>query len=54
MELFQILMGVEQEFDISIDEESLKDVDTGWRFAGAYMLNMTYRQAALAADSMSR
>lgn len=26
--LFQILMGVEQEFDISIDEESLKDVDT--------------------------
>ena len=27
-ELFQILMGVEQEFDISIDEESLKDVDT--------------------------
>lgn len=28
LELFQILMGVEQEFDISIDEESLKDVDT--------------------------
>ena len=27
-ELFQILMGVEQDFDISIDEESLKDVDT--------------------------
>ena len=24
LELFQILMGVEQEFDISIDEESLK------------------------------
>lgn len=54
LELFQILMGVEQEFDISIDEESLKDVGHGWRFAGAYMLNMTYRQAALAADSMSR
>ena len=28
LELFQILMGVEHEFDISIDEESLKDVDT--------------------------
>ena len=28
LELFQILMGVEQEFDISLDEESLKDVDT--------------------------
>lgn len=28
LELFQILMGVEQEFDISIDEESLKDFDT--------------------------
>ena len=28
LELFQILMGVEQEFDISIDEESLKDVNT--------------------------
>ena len=28
LELFQILMGVEQEFDISIDVESLKDVDT--------------------------
>ncbi len=28
LELFQILMRVEQEFDISIDEESLKDVDT--------------------------
>ena len=28
LELFQILMGVDQEFDISIDEESLKDVDT--------------------------
>ena len=28
VELYQILMGVEQEFDISIDEESLKDVDT--------------------------
>ena len=28
LELFQILMGVEQEFDISTDEESLKDVDT--------------------------
>ena len=28
LELFQILMGVEQEFDISIDEESLKDDDT--------------------------
>ena len=28
LELFQILMGVEQEFDISINEESLKDVDT--------------------------
>ena len=28
LELFQILMGVEQEFDISIDEKSLKDVDT--------------------------
>ena len=28
LELFQILMGVEQEFDISIDEESLNDVDT--------------------------
>ena len=28
LELFQILTGVEQEFDISIDEESLKDVDT--------------------------
>ena len=28
LELFQILMGVEQEFDISKDEESLKDVDT--------------------------
>ena len=28
LELFQILMGVEQEFDISIDEDSLKDVDT--------------------------
>ena len=28
LELFQILMGVEQEFDISIDEESLKVVDT--------------------------
>ena len=28
LELFQILMGVEKEFDISIDEESLKDVDT--------------------------
>ena len=28
LELFQILMGVEQEFDISIYEESLKDVDT--------------------------
>lgn len=28
LELFQILMGVEQEFDISIDEESLKDIDT--------------------------
>lgn len=28
LELFQILIGVEQEFDISIDEESLKDVDT--------------------------
>ena len=28
LDLFQILMGVEQEFDISIDEESLKDVDT--------------------------
>lgn len=28
LELFQILMGVEQEFDKSIDEESLKDVDT--------------------------
>ena len=50
LELFQILMGVEQELDISIDEESLKDVDT----VGAYMLNMTYRQAALVADSMSR
>ena len=28
LELFQILMGVEQEFDISIDEENLKDVYT--------------------------
>ena len=28
LELFQILMGVEQEFDISIDEESLKNVYT--------------------------
>ena len=26
LELFQILMGVEKEFDISIDEETLKDV----------------------------
>lgn len=54
LELFQILMGVEQEFDISIDEESLKDVDTVGDLLGAYMLNMTYRQAALVADSMSR
>ena len=29
LELFQILMGVEKEFDISIDEETLKDVITG-------------------------
>lgn len=28
LELFQILMGVEQEFDVSIDEENLKDVYT--------------------------
>ena len=28
LELFQILMGVEKEFDISIDEETLKDVIT--------------------------
>ena len=28
LELFQILMGVENEFDISIDEETLKDVIT--------------------------
>ena len=28
LELFQILMGVEKEFDISIDEEKLKDVIT--------------------------
>ena len=28
LELFQILMGVEKEFDISIDEETLKDVVT--------------------------
>ena len=28
LELFQILMGVEQQFDISIDEESLKNVYT--------------------------
>ena len=28
LELLQILMGVEQEVDTSIDEESLKDVDT--------------------------
>ena len=28
LELFLILMGVEKEFDISIDEETLKDVIT--------------------------
>lgn len=28
LELFQILMGVEKEFDISIDEDTLKDVIT--------------------------
>ena len=28
LELFQILMGVGKEFDISIDEETLKDVIT--------------------------
>lgn len=28
LELSQILMGVEKEFDISIDEETLKDVIT--------------------------
>ncbi len=28
LELFQILMGVEKEFDISIDEGTLKDVIT--------------------------
>ena len=28
LELFQILMGVEKEIDISIDEETLKDVIT--------------------------
>ena len=28
LELFQRLMGVEKEFDISIDEETLKDVIT--------------------------
>ena len=28
LELFQILLGVEQEFDFTIDDESLKDVDT--------------------------
>lgn len=28
LELFQILMGVEKEFDISIDEETLKEVIT--------------------------
>ena len=28
LELFHILMGVEKEFDISIDEETLKDVIT--------------------------
>ena len=28
LELFQILIGVEKEFDISIDEETLKDVIT--------------------------
>ena len=28
LELFQILMGVEKDFDISIDEETLKDVIT--------------------------
>ena len=28
LELFQILMGVEKEFDMSIDEETLKDVIT--------------------------
>ncbi len=28
LELFQILMGVEKEFDISVDEEKLKDVVT--------------------------
>lgn len=28
LELFQILMGVEKEFDISVDEEKLKDVIT--------------------------
>ena len=27
LELFQILMGVEQEFDISIEEESLKELE---------------------------
>ena len=39
LELFQILMGVEQEFDISIDE-SLKDVMTRleiyWSLYGKY------------------
>ena len=28
LDLFQILMGVEKEFDISVDEEKLKDVVT--------------------------
>ena len=28
LELFQIMMGVEKEFDISIDEETIKDVIT--------------------------
>ncbi|MBU5478925.1 acyl carrier protein [Eubacterium sp. MSJ-13] len=28
LELFQILMGVEKEFDISVDEEKLKSVIT--------------------------